>query len=250
MFYEESGCAMKWLIRFALQKTYRAIVLGESLRATFDRLVPPDRVVVIPNGIPDFAAGNVREPATCLRVVYLGTLTLEKGVGLFVQAALDVLSKTDNVEFVVAGPWWRESNRDTVQSLLSASPHGTKIQFVGEVSGKEKRDLLQRADLFVFPSIQQEGLPLTVLEAMCAGLAVIASDRGCVREIVQDGITGFIVPPGDAGALVKKILKFTAHPSLGAQLGQAGRRAYEQSYRDEVFAGRMTALMAESARNP
>ena len=249
-FYEGSGRMMKWLIRFCLSRTSRAIVLGESLRPAFAGLVAADRIVVVPNGIPDLAPDLPRDkPRTGdrLRVLYLGTLALGKGIEVFVRSCLAVLNKTDEVDFIVAGSWWRGADRDRVQSLLASSPRHDGIRFIGEVSGAAKAELLRSMDVLVFPSIQEEGLPLTVVEAMCAGLAVIASDRGCIRETVVEGQTGFIVSPGDVAGIATKLLEFAADRSSCERLGRAGRDRYEQRHRDDVFGERMAGVLREAA---
>ena len=82
---------------------------------------------------------------------------------------------------------------------------------------------------------------------MCAGLAVIASDRGCIRETVVEGETGFIVPPGDVAAITTKLLELAADRSSCERLGRAGRERYEQRHRDDVFGERMATVLRESA---
>jgi len=244
-FYRHAGWLLRMLIRFALGRVHRAIVLGESLRPVLSGLVPAERIVVVPNGIPDFAA-DAPVPGTNskLHVLYLGTLAREKGIEVFVEAALLALARTDAVEFVAAGPWFRTAERDAIFARLSSSVHSSAIQFVGEVSGPQVAEVLRRADVLVFPGLQQEGLPLVVLEAMCAGRPVIATDRGCLREVVVSGETGFLVAPGDSSAIAQHVLALAQDRAACARLGQAGRARYVARYGMEEFANRMLAALA------
>jgi glycosyltransferase involved in cell wall biosynthesis len=233
-FYRGASPLLRALIRFCLVRVRAAIVLGESLRKCFDGLVPLERIWVVPNGIPDFATACGRPaPSKRLRVLYLGTVVREKGSEVFVRAALKMLERMDAAEFIVAGPWFRESERDELLALIKAQGREADIRFIGQVVGDRKTEVLGAADVLVFPGVQQEGLPLVVLEAMCAGRAVIASDRGCLREVVVHGETGFVVPPGDVCAVVERLMMLAENRQLCAEMGAAGRRRYEECYQQE-----------------
>jgi glycosyltransferase involved in cell wall biosynthesis len=82
--------------------------------------------------------------------------------------------------------------------------------------------LLRAADLFLLTSVS-EGVPLTVIEAMAAGLPVVATRVGGVSEVVEDGATGLLAPPGDAAALAEKVLTLADNCGLRVQMGARGR---------------------------
>ena len=108
---------------------------------------------------------------------------------------------------------------------------------------------LQDGDIFVFPGIQQEGQPLTVLEAMCSGLPVIATDRGCLRETVVEGETGFIVQPHSPKAIADRILQLIREPHTRKHMAAHARRRYEQEYTMSTFAARMADLFAQVSQS-
>ena len=90
-------------------------------------------------------------------------------------------------------------------------------------------ELLAGSQVFVLPT-KWEGFPISILEAMRAGLPVIASDVGGVREAVGEGETGFLVPRGDAATLRARLEMLLKQPDLRARLGAAGRRRYEARF--------------------
>ena len=84
-------------------------------------------------------------------------------------------------------------------------------------------DILAAADLSVLPSLS-EGLPNAVLESMAAGVPVVATSVGGTPELVEDGVTGLLVPPRDAEALAVAIARLIGNPALARRFGEAGRR--------------------------
>jgi glycosyltransferase involved in cell wall biosynthesis len=108
--------------------------------------------------------------------------------------------------------------------------------------------LFDSSDLFVFPGVQQEGQPLVVIEAMAAGMPVIFTNRGCLRDTVVDGITGFEVPIGDAHQLAERILWCLGHPEQMKSMGTRSRKRYDTLYTKEQHIRRMIDVLTVSAR--
>lgn len=96
--------------------------------------------------------------------------------------------------------------------------------------------------------MQQEGQPLVVIEAMAAGMPVIFTDRGCLRDTVLEGETGFEVPVGDAHQLAGRILWFLEHPEQMKSMGARSRKRYETMYTKEQHIRRMIDVFTVSAR--
>ena len=116
---------------------------------------------------------------------------------------------------------------DRERIAAAARPLGPAVQLLGERG--DVRELLADADVFVLSS-RSEGLPISILEAMAAGLPVVASCVGGVGEIVVDAETGFLVPVGNEGALAAAIERLLADSSLRRRLGAAGRARAEELF--------------------
>jgi len=132
--------------------------------------------------------------------------------------------------------------------LLGDGPDRGAVEAIGaplELAGEQK-DVpaqLAQADVFVLSS-RSEGLPMSILEAMAAGLPVVASAVGGVPELVVDGETGLLVPPGDERALAAALARIVGDASLRTRLGAAGRARAEERFALELFRARHIELYA------
>jgi len=120
-----------------------------------------------------------------------------------------------------------------------------RIKLLGRVD--DVRELLWASDIFAMPSLK-EGLGVAALEAMASGLPVIASDVGGLREVVEDGRSGFVVPPANAGAIVSAIVRLAESAELRSQMGAAARARVVENYSIEKMAARTLALYRECVR--
>lgn len=245
VWYEARGKAMRWVIRKVLARVSRVIVLGEAFRSLFLGLVAPGRVVVVPNGVeypppvPPVEPGRER-----FRIVYLGTLTSLKGLFVLMNAIPLVRKNHPDTEFVLAGPWFDVHDRQAATAFIEAHHLGDHVTFTGPVTtAEQKHAILASAHVFVFPGVQQEGQPLTVLEAMSEGLPVIATDRGCLRETIVEGETGFLIPPGSAQVIADCIVCLIKDKDLRTRMAAQAIARYREHYTMERFIERMEAVL-------
>lgn len=241
---------MQAYVKGVLRCVTRAIVLGESLKSQFDGLIAKDRVVVVPNGI-DWAGvdpdRNVSRSQDRFHILHLSTLSHLKGALVFLRAVPLVVQQRKDVEFVLAGPWSHEEDRRWAENFIRQYELENYVSFSGQVDAAEKRTLFDSADIFVFPGVQQEGQPLVVIEAMAAGVPVIFTDRGCLRDTVLDGVTGLEVPIGDPVQLAERILWLLDQPEQMRLMGARARKRYETMYTKERHIQRMIDVFTVSA---
>lgn len=242
---------MQAYVKVVLRCVTRAIVLGESLSSQFDGLIEKDRIAVVPNGIdwPGSASGrNVPRSQSRYRILHLSTLSHLKGALVLLQAVPLVVQQRKDVEFILAGPWSHEEDRQWAEDFIHQHELETYVSFSGQVDAAEKKALFDSSDLFVFPGVQQEGQPLVVIEAMAAGMPVIFTNRGCLRNTVVEGQTGFEVPIGDTHQLAERILWFLEHPEQMKSMGARSRKRYEALYTKEQHIRRMIDVFKGAAR--
>jgi glycosyltransferase involved in cell wall biosynthesis len=184
-------------------------------------LAPPGGVHCIHNGIADEAARA--EPGSgSTPVVTMVARFCQQKDHVTLAYALAGLRQEFRLEFIGSGetmPW--------VRSEVSRSGIEERTQFLGE--RKDVPQLLGRAHIFALAT-NYEGLPISILEAMRAGLPIVASDVGGIREIVRDGVNGFLVPRGDIAALREALRVLLDRPVLRASMGARSRSIYEQGF--------------------
>jgi glycosyltransferase involved in cell wall biosynthesis len=174
-----------------------------------------ERTVVIPNAVDAAAAPQARHGGAPPRIVTVGRLAAPKDPLTLVHALGAIAGRDWTAELIGDGPQHAD---------VAAAVHALGLEGAVRLAG-ERHDVPQRlaeADVFVLSS-RSEGAPLSVLEAMAAGLPVVASAVGGVPELVEDGVTGVLVAPGDPAALAAVLERLLADGDLRRRLGAAGR---------------------------
>lgn len=188
--------------------------------------VPKKRVSVIPNGI-DAPPGPHRvhaAPSNPGVILSVARLVPDKDHDTLVRAFAIVAGRNPGVELRIVGDGPR---RQAVENLVRRAGLSHRVRFL-----PGRLDLLplyRESDIFVLSS-HREGLPNVVLEAMAAGLPVVASAVGGIPEVVRHGRTGWLVPPEDPGAMADALEHLLADDCMRSAFGDAGRRLVEEEY--------------------
>ncbi|WP_294227930.1 glycosyltransferase family 4 protein [uncultured Shimia sp.] len=158
------------------------------------------------------AAGEADKPSETFRVVYMGRLEARKGVSVLLDAWRTVAAAVPNAELVIAG----QGEEETALRAQAANLH--RVTFQPPPNNAEARALIASADIFAAPALHGESFGLVLIEAMAAGtLPVAAANEGFATVMTGAG-EDLLVPPGDAGALSRKLIKLARAPDKRAQL--------------------------------
>jgi glycosyltransferase involved in cell wall biosynthesis len=211
-----SSALYRWAERVLRPLTTTTICVAESeRRAGLDAGTCGEATtVVIHNGVELPSAGAVEPRPGPYRLVTVGRLQAPKDPLTLIRALAE-LGRPGEAVIAGDGP-----DRPAVEREVRRLGLESAVRLAGERD--DVAELLAEADLFVL-STRSEGLPLSILEAMAAGLPVVASDVGGVPELVVDRETGFLVPPGDPHALAAAIERLLDDPDLRGRFGAAGR---------------------------
>ena len=239
-----------WIEKTAVEAAHRVIAVSEGMRDDIVRHfdVDPAKVVVIHNGIdPERFRRTDRRDALARRgvkepyVLFVGRITDQKGIFHLLEAA-PALPAGVQLVLCAAAP----DTPEIEERLRRALPTHSNVHWIGEmVPVEDVVQLYSHAAVFVCPSIY-EPFGLINLEAMACEAPVVASGVGGILEVVQDGITGFLVEPARADQLAEKIRRVLDDPALARTMGKAGRRRVEERFSWDSVAERTERVYADA----
>jgi len=248
----------RWLMRrtacFALRHANLLRAISNSTGKQLETWSPGKTIVQFPTwtDIEAFLKAGESEGAREPVILYAGVLTPLKGihhlirafarvVQEFPEARLEIVGRDENPEYA------EELRREVVRLGLNG-----RVSFVGEVSQVELANKMRRSCIFVLPSLS-EGLGRVVVEAMATGTPVVGSRIGGIPEMVQDGLTGFLVPPSDEEALAERLLWVLKHPQEAEDIGRRAREFARSFFSSEAYlAGykRLLEMAEEVLKSP
>jgi glycosyltransferase involved in cell wall biosynthesis len=201
--------------------------------------VRPEKIVVIPNAAATGGAtvspaprAELARSVTAPIVLTVARLDAQKGIAHLLDAAAAV----PHASFAIAGDG---PDRAALEERAASLGLGDRVRFLGH--RHDVPALLAASDLFALPSMY-EGLPLAVLEAMAAGVPVIATAAGGTGEVVRDGETGTLVPPADPSALAAAITGTLANRERASRLALAARSLVAREYSVKAMVSSVSAL--------
>jgi glycosyltransferase involved in cell wall biosynthesis len=231
--------------RLVLHRAAAVTTMNREMQARLLQLgAPPDRTHVLVPGadVRAIAAAGNGVGSVRGRVLVAGRLVEKKGVHVLLEAVRELRTDSWSLDVVGDGPW---------RDRLEASAAGLPVRFLGQLSRQEVGRALHEAEVVVVPSVpaasgDQDGAPVVLLEAMAAGRAIVASRLPGIDEVVEDGGSGRLVPPGDAVELARAIDDLLSDDALRAKLGEAARLRAEEGSIDARGA-RYVEIIREAA---
>jgi len=236
-FHDACSTPSRAAIRFFFEHAAYVAAPTERTAAWVRSVAPAAHAAYLPSpvSIPAPAAG---ERANL--IVFLGRLEPEKGVYHLLEAIARLRAAVPDVRLVCAG----EGQRVAVAHYAERLGIADAVKFTGWIGPSGKRALLESAAACALPSYS-EGLPLSLLEAMAAGVPVVTTPVGGIPEVVVDGVTGFLAAPGDVGTLELRLRKLLLDRSLAAAIGAAGRETVRLRFAPERALPQLEEIYAD-----
>lgn len=222
-------------IREAFGCCAKVIVLSEEWRAFFveNRICDPEKLVVLHNAV-EIPSRSV-DVCAHQDVLFLGRLGARKSPDVLLRAAKTVLQRHPQTRFRFGG----DGDVFKYEALARELGIADSCDFLGWTTGEQKEEAIRSCRVYCLPS-RNEGMPMSVLEAMSYGLATIATPVGGVPQVIQDGANGYLIPIGDSDRLAQIIDALLDDDALAARIGTAGRKTIIDSFGMESFVRGLT----------
>ena len=206
------------------------------------RVAKPENITAVHNGVSEFKIVNaIRKKNRVPKLIMVARFEDQKDHQLVIRELNNIRDQEWTIEFVGDGP-----NLDWAKETVSALGLDSRITFCGACNDVPQR--LSQADIFVLAS-RWEGFPLVILEAMRARLPVIASDVGGVKESVEHGVTGILVPRSSKTGMVAALESLINNPDLRTSMGQNGRASFEANFTLEIMLNKTLKVYEQALKS-
>jgi glycosyltransferase involved in cell wall biosynthesis len=227
---------MRMAAQFSLQHADLLRAVSNSTRKQLESWAPDKPIVQFPTwtDIKVFLKAGEQNGRRRSDILYAGVLIPLKGIHHLIHAFSRVAPEFPEARLVIVG---REENPEYAEELrrdVAKLGLDSRVVFLGEVSQAELADYMRQAAVFVLPSLS-EGLGRVVVEAMATGTPVIGSDIGGIPEMVQEGQTGFLVPPGDEKVLAERLKWILSNPEEAQAMGKRAREFARSFFSTEAY---------------
>jgi peptidoglycan/LPS O-acetylase OafA/YrhL/glycosyltransferase involved in cell wall biosynthesis len=239
--------ALRWPLDAMLRRARHVVVLGVRWRRFLvqEAGIDPARISIVPNGVPRSVA-RVVAPTDPMgdapaQILFLGRLCARKGLPELISALAVPALREKAWRATFAG----DGNAAPFRAMLAWHGLQTRIALPGWAGRAETQALLAQADILILPS-HHEALPLAVLEALAAGVAVITTPVGVIPEFLEHGTHALLVPPGQPAALAAAILRLLDDAGLRARLARAGHAVFRERLEISGIAARIADLYRDA----
>lgn len=238
--------------KFCFRFTKRIVAVSKFVKRKWDEILVADsqKVVTIYNGVNlnRFALSTKTNegrkrfeiPSDNKVITTIAHLIPEKGVDYFLEAAKILLATEKALTFLVVGEGSHIKKLLDLTNRLEINEH---VRFLGIRNDTD--EILKGTDIFVCPSVWNEAFGLVIAEAMGCGKPVVASSVGGIPELIEDGITGILIPPERPKDLAKAIITLLQNSELALRMGQAGRKRAEEYFDLRMWVDKTIALYEE-----
>jgi len=241
---------LKGFLAWAARRSDRVVAISNYTAGELRELADvPIEVIPYTASLPEVNASSAARDGAG-PVLFVGRLVERKGVAHLIEAIARLGPTGPQLEIVGEGP-----ERPALEALAHRLGVAQQVMFRGKVAPHELQASYARAAVCVLPSVldargDTEGLGVVLLEAMNHGTPVIASRVGGIPDIVEDGVSGLLVPPGDADALAAALRRVGDDPALAHRLGESGRRRLREQFSWPAIVQRWLDLYAGLVTRP
>ena len=236
------------LMRMAADFTFKQAdvfrTISESTRRQLENWSAGRPIVQFPawTDMDAFLAAGVNPDSRNQDILYTGVLIPRKGVHHLIEAFATIAGDFPQARLLLLGHAENRTYAAELREQVGRLGMSGRVQFIDAMPQTELATWMRRASVFVLPSVS-EGLGRVVFEAMASGAPVIGSCVGGIPDMIEDGVTGFLVPPGDPLSLGQKIRWLLDHPAEAQAMGQRARIAAQHIFSTNSYIGGYRELL-------
>lgn len=231
LFYEQSNRLVRRMVKSCVAESDVVICLSKQWEDFFKSQFDKQRVEVLENIVEERSEDKAQLNSPLMQLLFLGEIGERKGIFDLLEAiSANKAHFNGKIRLRVGG----KGKVEQLLGLIERNGLQDLVSFEGWVSGQKKHLLLTEADAYVLPSYN-EGLPISILEAMSYGLPIVSTDVGGIPEVVHDNVNGYVIRPGDIMALGDKIRVMASDPGLRTAMGQQSLRIVKPYYAPAVI---------------
>ena len=254
-FYDSTDDNHRAMVDYYLERTDCAIVLTPRLRKLFNGLLPESKVKVVSNGIS--ASNKLPEKEINKRIaslsqrdivhiLYLSNMKKTKGYYELLKSAPLLLDNGIDFEMTFAGAFESVADEEEFHNYVNEHRLGQKVKYKGVVTGNEKNCLLGENDIFVLPTAYpNEGQPISILESMAAGMAIVTTDHGGISDVIKDGINGIIITAITPDEIAKAVIRLSSNRDFMAKVCVENMRISNEQYLEQHYVNNMIDIFNE-----
>ena len=199
------------------------LVLTDKLRDFFETITDKEKIRILPNGVSTRCAGEVASDKDYDKILFLGRICRNKGITELLTAMDEIHVENPNVRLYLGGIY------EESEYVSEVEKRSSYVQALGWIKDKEKDKWLDECGILVLPSYF-EGFPLSVIEGMVHGCAVISTDVGGIPEAIEDGVSGILIKPKDVDGLKKAIERVISDKDFAKKISQGGMKNAKEKY--------------------
>ena len=237
-----------WLMRATFGTAARLLVLADGFREQLVEMgIEREKIFTITTMFDGAQLKAVREShgESGRTVLFLSRFVREKGIFELLDAFTRVAGKFPDARMIMAGdgPVCKE-----LEQAINEAGLAEQVELPGYLRGDDKARVLMAADIFVLPTYYGEGCPVSMLEAMAAGLAVISTPVGGIPDILRDGENGTLLPSADPDLIYKALYRLMSSPALLATIANTNREVAWRCYEASVVTAELENHYRECSR--
>ncbi|NJO78099.1 MAG: glycosyltransferase [Cyanobacteria bacterium RM1_2_2] len=220
---------MRWRLDEKLKRALFVCCISYFCRSQGMIFAPTEkwsRMHIVHCGVDPALFVPVSHQQTGKRLLYTGRLAAVKGLPILLESLVNIKATHPDVLLTVVGDGADRAQLEQTTAQLGLTEN---VNFVGYQSQAKVREYMQETDVFVLPSFA-EGVPVSLMEAMAAGVPVVTTQIAGVSELVENGVSGYLVPPGNAALLAERITQLLDNSQLRTDFGTAGRQKIAQEF--------------------